>query len=209
MGNIKKTSIKDQAYQAIKDRILQDEYQLGESINITDLCNSFGVSNTPVREALSQLAAEGLVTFRANKQIRVVELNDKLNQEIEFAFFTLYAGAYTTCRFQNRLPALIRLLEQALAVQKKVLETDNYHQFAASAIAFDRCIITATGNEKLLAYHDQLSPLLYLLVRYQHQYAPLNRERNLKEHSAILQAVNAADHDTVLKRLYAHYNKQI
>ena len=52
---LKRISMRDQVYEIIKNRILSREYSLGEPINIVHLSKELGISNTPIREALSQL----------------------------------------------------------------------------------------------------------------------------------------------------------
>ena len=71
MATIIKTSTKDQVYDIIKEKIFLQEYDLGDTINITALSSELGVSNTPIREALSKLEAEGLVTSSMSSKVRV------------------------------------------------------------------------------------------------------------------------------------------
>jgi DNA-binding GntR family transcriptional regulator len=52
----------DQVYEAIKERILDQAYAPGEKLNIDRLVREFEVSSTPIREALTRLVAEGLVS---------------------------------------------------------------------------------------------------------------------------------------------------
>lgn len=63
MGVLKKVSIKDQVYELIKNCILQQTYQLGEKNIMLELGKELEVSSSPVREALSLLEREGLITF--------------------------------------------------------------------------------------------------------------------------------------------------
>ena len=46
-------SVKEQTYQIIKEKILNQEYPAGARININELAEELGISNSPIREALS------------------------------------------------------------------------------------------------------------------------------------------------------------
>lgn len=209
MAGIRKNSMKDQVYEIIKEKILSGKYDLGQPINITTLCNEIGISNTPVREALSRLEVEGLVVSDMNKKVRVIDIDDELKQEIDHFFFTMYVGSYQTCLFQQRIDKLIALMEKAIERQEKVLDAKNEMAFAREAINFDRCFVAATENKRLLEHHDQLSPILFLLTRYIHSRKEENREGTLEEHRGILAAVKEGDAAKVQQLLYAHYNKML
>ncbi len=209
MANIRKTSMTTQVYDVIKEKILSQEYDLGQPINITAISKELDVSNTPVREALMRLETEGLVTSDLNKKVRVIDIDDAFKKEVDYFFFTLYSGSYMTCRLQGRIPALIDLMEEAMARQVDTLKTKDYPAFTQAAIAFDRCFVAATENQRLLTYHDQVSPILNLLTRYEHQKAAPNREAKLRQHQQILEAVKTGDADSVITVLYNHYDQRL
>ena len=75
MSRLRKSSMKEQCHEIIRSKILRQGYELGEFINIVSLCNELSVSNTPIRQALSQLEAEGLVVTSLNSKARVVSFD--------------------------------------------------------------------------------------------------------------------------------------
>ena len=70
-----KKSLKVQAYNNIKEKILNCEFSPGMHLNEAVLCETFHVSRTPIRDALSRLEQEGLVTIRSKKGIVVSSLS--------------------------------------------------------------------------------------------------------------------------------------
>ena len=72
-----KTSIKDSTYEIIKSKILHEEYKMGEPLNLTQLEKELGISNTPIREAISALVSEGLLVSFHNSRVHVVTFKDK------------------------------------------------------------------------------------------------------------------------------------
>ena len=59
---IERVVLGDQVYEAIKERILDQAYAPGQKLNIDGLVRELKVSSTPIREALTRLVAEGLVS---------------------------------------------------------------------------------------------------------------------------------------------------
>ena len=207
MATIMKTSMRDQVYEVIKDKIFKEEYGFGDTINITALSKELGVSNTPIREALSRLEVEGLVQSTLSTKVEVISLNEKIFSEIALSFFVQIFGAYGLCRAQGRTGRLVELMDAALQEQRAALAAGDYAAFVDKAIAFDRTPVVATGNDKMLRIYDNLASMLYLLTRYNHQQTENSREENLAQHEAIYQAVIKDDLLEVEKRLYNHFNK--
>jgi DNA-binding GntR family transcriptional regulator len=62
----------------LADKILKEEFKLGENLDEQRLANYFGVSRTPIREALRQLDEAGLIKLRARRAAVIVEVNEEL-----------------------------------------------------------------------------------------------------------------------------------
>ena len=209
MTIIAKTSIKEQAYDIIRQKIYDQEYKPGDTVNITTLSKELGVSNTPIREALSRLEAEGLVTFVKGSKIQVVELNEKIFNETSLSFFVLIFGAYGLCKMRGETDRLLHLLDQALAEQKKALDLKDFTDFVSKAIEFDRCFVVATENEKMLEIYDSLASLLHILARHNHDQSPDSREKNFYQHLQIREAVAEGSLETVETLIFRHFNKHL
>lgn len=207
MAAITKTSMKDQVYEIIKEKIFALEYGFGDTINISSLGSELGVSNTPIREALSRLEVEGLVTFTLNSKVQVIDLTEELYKNIDHTFFSIISGCYTTCYLEGKIDNLLKLMEEAILEQERALKDKEYMNYAFKAIEFDRCFVVATGNDYLLNTFDTKSPILYLLTRYTHQHPEPNREFNLNEHRQILGAVRKNNFMSAQKLIYIHYDK--
>ena len=66
----------EQLFESIKDAILANQYRPGEELPIEKLAAEYGVSNTPVREALARLASAGLVRIVPNKGAVVAPITE-------------------------------------------------------------------------------------------------------------------------------------
>ncbi len=74
MRKIVTLSMRDQIYEALRESIMKNTYLPGAMLPIDKLAEDFGVSATPVREALVRLEAEGLVTLVPNKGAMVTDI---------------------------------------------------------------------------------------------------------------------------------------
>lgn len=206
---LRKSSIKEQVYEIIKEKILKQEYDLGESINITTLSKELSISNTPIREALSQLAAEGLVTSSLNTKFKVLTLTEKNVSELNQAVGILCTGGLDLCVAGNDQAKLIRLLKAALDHQKQALRKKDHYKFVQDAISFDEAILETTGNHILADIFNSLSCKLFLAIRYNHQNSADSRNRSISDHEQILQSIESGDYENAKKLLIVHYDKHI
>lgn len=69
-------SMRDQIYDALRELILKNDYGPNAVLQIDRLAEEFGVSATPVREALVRLEADGLVTLIPNKGAQVTDIQE-------------------------------------------------------------------------------------------------------------------------------------
>lgn len=89
MAVIKRLSLVDQVYEKIRDRIVKLEVPFGSKLNVSKLQEEYGVSSTPVREALNRLLNEGLIEFENNVGASVINMTETdviEEQELEAAF---------------------------------------------------------------------------------------------------------------------------
>lgn len=82
MAVIKKLSLVDQVYEKLKESIVTMEIPMGTRLNVSKLQEEYGVSSTPVREAMNRLLNDGLIEFENNVGARVVELSQQDIREL-------------------------------------------------------------------------------------------------------------------------------
>lgn len=81
---LRRRTISDDIVDALREAISQGRFQDGEELNQVTLARSFGVSRVPVREALRQLQAEGLVSLQAHMRTVVTGLSlDRVLEVLE------------------------------------------------------------------------------------------------------------------------------
>ena len=79
---LKKMNLSDQAYDELVKKIISGGYPGGTTLQEEKLASEFGISRTPVREALKRLAAEGLIEQLPRKGFRVAMPDDDALTEL-------------------------------------------------------------------------------------------------------------------------------
>lgn len=207
MAEVKKMSMRDQCYSIIKEKILRQEYDLGEFINIVELSSELSVSNTPIREALTLLEADGLVVSTLNTKSQVILFTRESFKEMTQTIHILVKGAYDLCVKENRIEPLCTLLENSLTAQEQSFHRGDYYQFTHETVDFDRCMFEALGNSQLLLVFDNLASVLFLMYRTNHQRHDAERLNSVSEHRRILDVIRSRRHSEVDRLLDEHYNK--
>jgi DNA-binding GntR family transcriptional regulator len=175
----------------LRERILRSEYPEGEPLRQDAIAAAFGVSRIPVREALRQLEAEGLVSFHPHRGAVVSSLSLDEIEEV----FSLRASL--ECDLLRR--AIPRLTEEHLECADEVLEGYDHafregdvgawgefnRRFHAALYAPADRPVTAGLVQRLHQQSDRYSRVQLVLTGGQ--------SRAAEEHQAILDAARARD----------------
>jgi len=147
-------TIKDEIYAALRERIVFGEIGPGDRLVETDLAARFGVSKTPVREALLTLEAEGLVTLRPHRGGVVSPLSTAEYRDLQIVRDALEFGAIdavvATIGAADFAAADARLAEMDAAFRAR-----DYRRYRRAQRALHHRILSAPGRPTLpaLAVH--------------------------------------------------------
>ncbi len=176
---------------SLENAIINGRLVPGERLDPEALGREFNVSRTPVREAIQQLVASGLVTVTPKKGTFVARVG--IDQLIEM--FEVMAELEGMC---GRLAAR-RITEEELAALRGALErceaaaragdTDEYYY---ENEAFHDCVYTASHNAFLAGEARQLKQRLKPYRRLQLQVRQRMRS-SLQEHRSIVAAIESGD----------------
>lgn len=206
--SILRSSVKEQVYEIIKEKILSGEIQPGARINMFSLVDELQVSNTPIREALSRLETEGLVIFVQNVGPKVVDLMPQLLTELNDTVSILLIGGYNLCCQHGITDALIKNMESKLEEQIETDKAGSEEEFINVSIEFDTCILKTLNNPLLYSFYQQIFNIFVLAVRYQNRNNPNGHKDSIDEHRTILSAVKSGDYNSVQQAISAHYMKE-
>jgi len=207
MSGIRKFSMRSQCYEIIKEKILSGEYKLGECINITNLSAELEVSNTPIREALTQLESDGLVTSTLNIKAQVIDFTPESFKDIADTVYILVKGAYELCLEESKLDKLVEMLKKSLILQEKHLNEGDYYEYTKELVYFDQIIFEVLDNPHLLFVFNRISQVLFLMYRTNHERNNWELSRSIAEHSEIVKAMEAGETTLTDKLIREHYHQ--
>ena len=197
------TNINEKIYSLIRGRITHFEYPPGYPLNIRRLQAEFGVSNSPIKDALFRLAGEGLVEITSRKGTFVKDISERDLYEIEEMRVILEVGAVEIIAAtitDDQLAHLELLYNETLMPEEQF----EYSQFMEKDSLFHLEIIMMTNNKRLLEVYKQLNAHVHI-TRF--QYAR-NRKKPLpwthQDHLDILAALKDRDPDKAKKAVRIH-----
>lgn len=179
----------------LRDAILEGRVAPGSKLNVDELRARFGVSLSPLREALSRLAAEGLVTTEEQRGYRVAPVSVENCAEVIRLRSELEVIALTESirrgddDWEARVVGSYHLLRKLDDTSKRMMALDDWERFHRQ---FHDTLASACGMPMLLGFcgalHDKFDRYRRLFLAQQ----PADEEVP-GEHTALMQA--AVDRD--------------
>lgn len=152
------------AYNGIRHAIIFGHFPPGQQLKEEELSARFDVSRTPVRQAIRQLADEGLVQVGTNKRSYVTDISH-LQAEEAFdllAYLEGYAARLAAQRITPDELARLRVLHEELRVISSG-ERDEDYPYLEKNSEFHSIIHEASRNQILLALLKRVSDLPYAM----------------------------------------------
>ena len=197
-------SIRDQIYEAIQESIVNNSYKPGEELQIDRLAEEFGVSTTPIREALIRLESSGLVNLIPNKGARVTAFREEdIRDTWEIRKLLEPYAAGLTAALDVTLE--IQELNAALETLEKGPQDGNL--YIKSDIRLHELLYTHLSNELL---KETLHNILQRSMRMRYFAEDVSKMHDqvvqevISEHKQILQALTARDRDRTIEAVRRH-----
>jgi DNA-binding GntR family transcriptional regulator len=199
---------KQRVYEILKDRIVQNELKPQEYLNEQAICKDLGVSKTPVREALQQLAHNRLVIVVPNKGSFVAPISIDLVREVfeireihECAAARLAAASPSRSQFAE-------MLENHGSL--KLNDTVEMRHSLLSGYQIHTAIVEATGNSFLIEYyHNILAHIVRIRVFFINRFELKRLYETVDEHKAILRAIVDGDARAAEEAMREHLQRSL
>jgi len=188
--------------QAIEDAVIAGDFLPGDRLDESSLAERFGVSRTPIREALLQLGAEGFIDVRPRRGAIVsVPTPTRLFEMFEtMAEFESACGRLAARRLTPDHEAAIEAAHRGCETPAREGDSERYYEVNRQ---FHEAIYRASRNEFLaeqaLALHKRLSAYRRIQLRARNRLV-----QSLQEHAGILEAIRAGDEQLAATRLHDH-----
>jgi DNA-binding GntR family transcriptional regulator len=203
-----KTTLASSAYAKLREEIILTELAPGTKLKINVLCERFDVALSPIREALSRLAAEGLVEQIDQRGFRVTSLSEADLMDVtkakcwvnEIGLRQSIAGGGAAWEEAVDL-AFYRLARLARAMGHDPLNRPP--GWSITHRQFHHALVAGCGSNWIIDCCDQLFDRT---ERYRNLARKTGRARNAEgDHRAIMKAALARDADSAVKLLNEHY----
>ncbi|MBB4953358.1 DNA-binding GntR family transcriptional regulator [Agrobacterium vitis] len=186
----------------IENGIVAGEFEPGERLDEVQLASRFGVSRTPIREALMQLSAIGMVEIRPRRGAVVVDLGPNYVFEMFDVMAELegMAGARAARRHTREDKAALLAAHARCEHAALKEDTDDYYyenEVFHHAI-YDACQ-SAFLKDQCVLLHRRLRPYRRLQLRVRNRM-----KTSLQEHGAIVGAILSGDEETARTLLRDH-----
>ena len=180
------SSLVDQLYDIMKEKIVSLQLKLGEKIDVQELAEQFGVSQTPVRNALNRLSQNGLVNTRARVGYYVVNLSAEDITEI-YDLRRMFEGYALEATIENiEFDELRRLKQKMERIQGKIDKKTT--EFEETDRELHLLIIKNSNNKRLQSLFSQIYDFVRISISM-----GLEWKESLKEHIALVEALQEKD----------------
>jgi DNA-binding GntR family transcriptional regulator len=196
---IKPNTIGDQIKSLIRSAIIEGTLAPGDVLRQDELASQFGFSRMPIRDALRQLEAEGLVSIHPTKGAQVARLNEAELREIYGMRLILEVEALRLSCKRHDKPSL----ETARTILATMSAETDPSRLSELNREFHAELYSSCGNNRLLSHID-----LYLSASDRYVRILLSaldyQPQSHTEHQAILEACRDGDVDKAASELRHH-----
>lgn len=142
-------------YEKLRERILFGDFQPGSSVTLQGVADEFGVSLTPVREAVRRLIAAGALQFHGNRRISLPAMSVPLLEEI-YAVRAMLEPELARRAVEGATPADIERLAYLDDMLDHTIRDRDVHGYLRTNHEFHFAIYTLADSEVFLPMVDDL-----------------------------------------------------
>lgn len=175
----------------LREMLIEGAIPPGARVPERDLCLAFGISRTPLREALKVLAAEGHVNLLPNRGARAAKLTSKDVQDLFEVCEGLeaIAGELACRRISDAEIARVVALTEEMAAHHRRRDTPSY--FRCNRLIHE-AIVQAAGNSALAGVYDQVTARIRR-ARFVAPMPPDHWDAAMLDHQGICNALQRRD----------------
>ena len=183
--NANSATVSERIYTAIRDDILNKTLVSGEKLTIKKLHEMYGVSSSPIREALFRLQQDGLIEYRSNAGMRVIEFTRQDLAEIYMLLTEFDVIALRAATIPGRRLGPLAALELCMEKSRASIENKlwNYYSDAFHSILYEEA---QNGRLTDAARKIRIQSTIF---SNQYEIKEENRREILKQHEEILNAI--------------------
>ena len=195
----------EEVAELLRQRIFQRELEPGSWIDELKIAEEYGISRTPLREALKVLAAEGLVTMKVRRGAYVTEVSLQDLADVYHLLSLLESDAAGVVAVRGTDAELTELMKLHAELEKAAKPGKaNADAFFAINERFHMRLLEIANNR----WRDQMVADLRKVMKLNRHNSLLKTgriEESLQEHRAIMEALTARDAEGTVQRMREHF----
>lgn len=202
MNRIAPTALYQEVAERLRQRIFAHELPPGTWIDEQKLAEQYGISRTPLREALKVLASEGLVELKPRRGCYVTEISRQDLDDI-FPLMAMLEGRCAAEAVRRARPADVSALQGIHDRLEAAARDGRIDAFFEANQEFHKQIQELAGNRWMLSVIQDLRKVLKL-SRLHSLSLEGRLQQSLDEHRAIMAAFKASDADQAETLMHDH-----
>lgn len=207
MDKIRQSTLHGEVAERIRDMIIEGTLAPGSRVPEKQLCEQFGVSRTPLREALKVLAFEGFVELLPNRGARVAKLTKETLKNTFEVMQSLEAlsGELACARISEAELANIEALHYQMLAHYK---SGNMQEYLLANQQIHEAIVVASQNDVLIDVYKNLNQRVRR-VRFTAELSNDYWSKAVAEHEAMVEALRARDGAALGQILRRHLRDKV
>lgn len=202
-----KVPVTTEAYNIVKDQIVTLKILPGQLLMVQQLSKEYGISRTPVREALVRLKEEGLVTAADGRKFQVSYITWKLIRDIYRARQTVEASTVVNAAM-NYSRELDNQLTKVSERMKQSFKQGQYSDYFEADNGFHELLLEYLDNEVISNWMGKISDQQQR-IRYATMGISTSMEISFGEHMHIIKAIREGDAEAAKKGMEEHLERAL
>lgn len=203
---INKKKLSEQIYEDLKKNILQQRIKFGEKLTNRGLQEKYGVSSTPVRDAINRLYLDGLLDNISNGGARVIPFDYQMAIDVNEVMSILSCESIVMAANRASPSEVVPLLEKYIQAQINNIDNEDYYKYDRR---FHGVFLEFCGNYQIRQIFNMNSTLWELLVLFYHRDEGSSRNKSINGHEQILSAYKLGDIELARRYMKHHFDEAV
>lgn len=195
--------VKDRVYYRLREELISQEIPPGAALKEIPLSERFGVSKTPIREALARLEGDGLVEIVPYRGARAKWYSARDFEQLYEARFVIQAECLQRITDDPVSPIADELLLNVKR-SRDLLESEQYDELVSAIDRFDEILFSAIDNDVLREVIDRIATHFRRIGKY--TMTERRFRSSVQEHEEIVKAARDGNQRRARDRLLRHSN---
>lgn len=206
----------DEIARGISERIQSGKYKAGQRLPVRALCQEFGASETPVKQALNQLLSTGLVDSIPKCGMRVHTYNfQDIKENLEARMMIELYCAESAIQAVRKDEVFVSLIEKALRETTELdrrciddFSRENYNRITEPDRRMHFLLVESCRNEQIIKMYTDLNAHKSMFIGFE-GHSPESLEQTIREHQLMIDALLHCDEPALKNAIRNHITSTI